>query len=99
MVLGGASERGATVLDRCDLVAGGVQGDPQRARQLRVVVDDEHPRHRGGVGSGPVGSAGTAAAFRATTMVRPPPDVSSAVSVPDIASVRPRATARPRPTP
>ena len=42
---------------------------------------------------------GAATAGMVTAMVSPPPGVSSALKVPPMASVKPRASARPRPTP
>ena len=49
-------------------------------------------------GPGESGSCGAASGIR-TTMVQPPPGVSSTSSSPPTASTNPRATARPRPTP
>ena len=57
----------------------------ERAKDLRLVVDDEDPRH--------------ADASSRTTIVRPPPGVSSTSMSPPIASTKPLATASPRPTP
>src|SRR5436305_12993966 len=74
-----------TIRRQVDLVAAGAQVDAQRAQDLRLVVDDEHTGHRN--------------ASRLTTIVRPPPGVSSTVISPPIASTNPRATARPRPVP
>ena len=74
-----------TIRREVDLVAAGAQVDAQRAQDLRLVVDDEHTAHRN--------------ASRLTTIVRPPPGVSSTVISPPIASTNPRATARPRPVP
>src|SRR3954447_228643 len=96
VVVGGVPQRRAAVGSGEDVVAGRVQRDPQGPGDLRVVVDDEDPAHRAGTGGG---SAGGPAAASDTTMVSPPPGASSASTVPPIASVTPRATASPSPTP
>jgi len=82
---GGVQRGGAGVGDD-DVVPVGAQGDRQRAGERWVVLDHKnagHPASRGSV----------------TTIVRPPPGVSSASSVPPFASTKPRATASPRPRP
>ena len=56
--------------DLLDLVAAGAQVDPQGAADRGVVVDDEHALDHQGPSVGALG--------RSTTMVSPPPGVSSA---------------------
>ena len=68
-----------------DVVAPRAQVRAQAAEDLRFVVDDQDARH---------GSA-----LNASTIVSPPPGVSSTSTSPPIASTNPRATARPRPDP
>ena len=70
-----------------DVVAAGPQVDPERAQDLRLVVDDEDACHRAPLRR------------RRRRSVSPPPGVSSTASSPPIASTNPRATARPSPTP
>src|SRR5262249_52199301 len=103
---------------RVHLVAAHPQVDPQRAQDLRLVVDYQNAGHvaslppsaaaAGGEGACPrsrrPGSAwpgwpSARAAGRDMTMVSPPPGVSSGSSVPPMASVSPRDSARPSPTP
>src|SRR5664279_6582477 len=126
---------------RADVVAAGGQIDPQRPQELRFVVDDEDPAHRGpSVGDRSPGSSSSqwatpggnplwsrspllapplarptceadsaspsrdgggsrGAAGSATTMVSPPPGVSSGRRVPPIDCTSPRHSASPRPTP
>ena len=74
-----------------DLVAARAQVDRQRAAQARLVVDDQHAAHAGS----PDRRSGSGGA----RIVRPPPGVWSATIAPPIASMNPRATASPRPTP
>ena len=92
VLVGGGPQRRGAVRGEHDAVAVGAEVDPQRAQDLRVVVDDQHLVGRSS-------ACGLRATGRATTTVSPPPGVSSAVSVPPITSVNPRATARPSPTP
>ena len=96
-----------------DLVAVRAQGDAQGAHELRVVVGDEDLH--GGLlqGDGPhalstqrrraarsLGRVDPASATgSSTTIVSPPPGVSSGVSVPPMPSTNPRDRARPRPRP
>ena len=78
-----------TFASRCgehDRVVVRLQEDAQRAPQRRFVFDHEDLAHVG-------------ATRKTKVMVVPPPGVSSNCSSPPIASVNPRATARPRPTP
>src|ERR1041384_1078504 len=89
---GGGQCRGA-VGGGDDLVTAGGQGDPQRAEQMRVVVDDQDCGH------GYLPPAAGVAMGRVTVMVSPPPGVSAGVMVPSMASMKPRAMARPRPSP
>ena len=68
-------ERVLAVGREVDVVAAGAQVDAERAQDLRLVVDDQHPRH--------------VAAGRLMTIVTPPPGVSSTSSSPPIASTKP----------
>src|SRR5581483_3990788 len=114
MVCGGELQRGGPVVRRVHLVRAGLEIDHQGADDLGFVVDHEHPGHAGPPfavestgpsaagrtgGSGRSARCAAGAAGRLSTMVRPPPGVSSATRLPPIASTNPRATARPRPTP
>src|SRR6185312_17056994 len=82
------------------VVAAGGQRDVQGAQQAGVVVDDEHAGHDGDRASAAAGTGTEGSATgRETTSVRPPPGVSSAVSVPPMASVNPRPTLSPSPRP
>src|SRR6266545_382819 len=85
MVVGGGAQGGGAISGGVHVVVPRAQIDPQRAHDLRLVVDDQDASHE--------------AAGRERIMVRPPPGVSSGVRVPLIASVRPRDSARPRPAP
>src|SRR5262245_61701761 len=67
------------------VVAARTQVRPERAQDLRLVVDDEDARH--------------SAARSRVTIVSPPPGVLSTSISPPIASTNPFATARPSPTP
>ena len=69
-----------------DVVAARPEVDPERAQDLRLVVDDEDARSRA-----------ASQAERPSSARRP--GVSSTSSSPPIASTNPRATARPSPTP
>src|SRR5215470_15746291 len=105
-VLRSLVERLRAGLRGVDLVIPGAQVYPERPDDLRLVVNDEHPAHDGtwSALSGWVCSPGRVRAVPGTagsesSMVRPPPGVSSGSKVPSIASVRPFDNARPRPMP
>src|SRR5262245_11347498 len=85
MLAGGDGERGLARRCELDVVAAGAEVRAERAQDLRLVVDDEDPRH--------------SATRRRVTIVSPPPGVLSTSTSPPIASTKPFATARPRPTP
>ena len=68
-----------------------LQEDAQRPPQRRFVFDHEDLAHDH--------APSVPDSANAKVMVVPPPGVSSSCSSPPIASVNPRATARPRPTP
>ena len=76
-------ERDLTGRSQVDLVVARLQIRAEGAQELRLVVDDEDPRH--------------CAALRRNTIVSPPPGVSSISTSPPIASTNPFATARPSP--
>src|ERR1700712_144902 len=94
------------------LVAARIQVDAQGTPNLRVVVDDQHA-HQADVdsasraaaavtassSSGSAGNSSRPPLGRVITMVSPPPGVSSASSVPLMASTKPRDKASPSPTP
>ena len=97
-------ERLLAVGRRDHLVAAGAQvraaahaGSAARRRRPAPVVVTSHLRPRGRRDVS--GLARPARAGTLTTIVRPPPGVSSGVREPPIASTNPRATARPSPTP
>src|SRR5687767_5766511 len=90
MLGGGGAQRSGATRRGHDLVAAHRQVDPQRAQDLRLVVDHQDRGHDGE-------TAGAAAS--STSTVRPPPGVSVAWIDPPIASMKPLATERPRPTP
>ena len=73
---------------------------PRRRKELHPRIPLEELRHLAGqLKELARVCAVTRAAGSEMTMVRPPPGVSRASRVPPIASVRPRDSARPRPTP
>src|SRR5262249_4032442 len=78
-------ERGLAVRRRNDLVASRDQVRPQSPQHLRLLADDQNPRHD--------------ATATPITIVDPPPGVSSTAISPSIASTKPFATASPSPTP
>ena len=108
-------ERLFSGLGQVDVVATRPEVDAERPTDRRLVVDHEHAARLDQVLRGterlvrhghlrqprspPAPSLRSWTAGRLTTMVRPPPGVSSAVISPPIASTNPRATASPRPTP
>src|ERR1700730_11774597 len=96
-------------VDEVDVVAPCPEVYAERPKEWKLVVDDEHAAQeigppastattdRGsGASSGGSSSEGTG---RLITIVRPPPSVSSTEISPPIASTKPRAPARPSPTP
>src|SRR5262249_59295036 len=78
-------ERGLAVRRRIDLVAPRDQVRPQPPEDLRLVVDDQNPRHD--------------ATANPITIVDPPPGVSSTAISPSIASPKPFPPASPTPPP
>ena len=84
-----------------DVVVPGAQVDAEGPQQLGFVVDDEHAGHDAAwLRSRRPGEAGEeSAAGNETTMVSPPPGVSSGSRVPPMASTSPRDSASPRPIP
>ena len=99
-----AASASVPVAARAHLVVAGAQVDAQGPQDLRLVVDDEDAGHRRClvcVRAGPGAAGGDAGRRRGseTTMVSPPPGVSSGSRVPPMASARPRDSASPRPTP
>src|SRR5581483_3586635 len=100
VVIGGLAEGVLPRVGEGDVVAPGPQVDRQGPEDLRLVVDDQHPlAHQAVTSVGSAGISGPGDVGRTTTMVVTPPGVSSTVSSPPMATVNPRATARPRPTP
>src|SRR3954464_10970791 len=83
-------ERVLTGRGNVDRVATRAEVDLQRPADRTFVVDDEDAR---------VGRVAHDAEGSASTIVVPPPGVSSTVSSPSISSTNPFATARPRPVP
>ena len=79
-----------TVRGRDHLVPLRGEGDPQCAHQLGIVVGDQDLHSWSSV---------PWAMGRETTIVRPPPGVSSGSMVPPIPSTKPRESASPRPRP
>src|SRR5262249_48938059 len=78
-----------------DRVAARGQVHGERPQQWPLVLDDQHTGHDHDTATAGLGDA----ARNSITTAAPPPGVSSARTVPPIASVRPRAIARPSPTP
>ena len=93
MVAGGQIERLLACLGGVDVVAARLQVGGEGTADRRLVVDDEHTRHACSF------VTAAAASGRLTIIVVPPPGVSSTASSPPIASTKPRAIARPSPTP
>src|SRR5262249_58082174 len=91
-------ERALGGVRRLDLVAGAAEARPERAEDLRLVVDDEHARP-GARHAATVARTGGFAAGSASTNVAPCPTRDSTVSLPPLASAKPRAIASPRPAP
>src|SRR5271166_5434367 len=86
MVASGDGERLVAAGREVHLVATASQVDVHRPQQRGLVVDHQNSAH-------------ASARWRLKTRVAPPPAVSSTVNSPPIASVKPFATARPRPIP
>ena len=100
-VIGGGGRDGvAAGVGGGDGVAVGGEVDPEGPQDVGVVVDDEHVGHR----AGPAAAAEPIGGSRWIDRQgdhhgEAPARGGSARRVPPIASVNPRATARPRPTP
>src|SRR4029453_1923107 len=95
MGVGGEVDGLGAVTGGNHLVAARAERDAKRALQLFVVVGEEDP-HRA---SSAVGAVSPCTAGRVTTIVSPPPGVSSTSIVPSIPSMKPFESARPRPSP
>src|SRR5262249_39533423 len=88
----GRRQRSLDVLSRVNLVAGRSQTGPQRAQDLRFVVDHQHPL--------PVHApTSTGTSGSASTKVAPCPSCDSTQIRPPLASANPCAIARPKPAP
>ena len=91
VVAGGELQRLLPGLGQVDVVAPGLAGWPRIVRRIGASSSTTSTRVTARL---PPGAAGSS-----TTIVVPPPGVSSIASSPPIASTKPRAMARPSPTP